>query len=113
PYDAQPQYAPIPGLPLVSQFRYPLWDAKPIEPPQDVKLAGSSSEFINVVPGNVYIPLGKLKPGLYLVEALVGKYRATTVVFVSNSVAVSKVAGDELLVWTARKHEGTPVPDTK
>ncbi|MFX5757099.1 hypothetical protein ABTE27_24410, partial [Acinetobacter baumannii] len=75
PYDAQPQYAPIPGLPLVSQFRYPLWDAKPIEPPQDVKLAGSSSEFINVVPGNVYIPLGKLKPGLYLVEALVGKYR--------------------------------------
>ncbi|MEX1707732.1 hypothetical protein, partial [Escherichia coli] len=67
PYDAQPKYAPIPGLPLVSQFRYPLWDAKPIEPPQDVKLAGSSSEFINVVPGNVYIPLGKLKPGLYLV----------------------------------------------
>lgn len=65
------------------------------------------------MPGNVYIPLGKLKPGLYLVEALVGKYRATTVVFVSNSVAVSKVAGDELLVWTARKHEGTPVPDTR
>lgn len=109
PYDAQPQYAPIPGLPLVSQFRYPLWDAKPIEPPQDVKLAGSSSEFINVVPGNVYIPLGKLKPGLYLVEALVGKYRATTVVFVSNSVAVSKVAGDELAGLDrtqARRHPG-------
>ncbi|GLU37502.1 alpha-2-macroglobulin [Pseudomonas sp. NBRC 100443] len=113
PYDAQPQYAPIPGLPLVEQFRYPLWDAKPIEPPADVKLAGSSSEFINVSPGNVYVPLGKLKPGLYLVEALVGKYRATTVVFVSSSVAVSKIAGNELLVWSARKHEGTPVPDTQ
>lgn len=113
PYDAQPQYAPIPGLPMVEQFRYPLWDAKPIEPPKDVKLAGSSSEFINVAPGNVYIPLGKLKPGLYLVEALVGKYRATTVVFVSNTVAVSKIAGSELLVWSARKHEGTPVPDTQ
>lgn len=113
PYEAPPQYAPIPGLPVVSQFRYPLWDAKPIEPPKDVQLAGSSSEFINVAPGNVYIPLGKLKPGLYLVEALVGKYRATTVVFVSNTVAVSKIAGSELLVWSARKHEGTPVPDTQ
>jgi len=113
PYDSQPQYAPIPGLPMVSQFRYPLWDAKPIQPPKEVTLAGSSSEFINVAPGNVYVPLGKLKPGLYLVEALVGKYRATTVVFVSNSVAVSKIAGNELLVWTARKHEGTPVGGAK
>ena len=113
PYDAQPQYAPIPGLPMVSQFRYPLWDAKPIQPPKDVTLMGASSEFINVAPGNVYVPLGKLKPGLYLVEALVGKYRATTVVFVSNSVAVSKIAGNELLVWTARKHEGTPVGGAK
>ncbi|MCY1260279.1 MG2 domain protein [compost metagenome] len=109
-FDAQPQFAPMPGLPLISQFRYPLWDAEPIQPPKDVHLTGSSSEFINVVPGNVYIPLGKLEPGLYLVEALIGKFRATTVVFVSNTVAVSKIAGDELLVWTARKHEGTAVP---
>ncbi|WP_416427086.1 alpha-2-macroglobulin [Pseudomonas sp. App30] len=112
-YDAQPQYAPIPGLPLVTQFRYPLWQAKPIQPPKGVDLAGSSSEFISVAPGNVYIPLGKLKPGLYLVEALIGKYRATTVVFVSNTVAVSKIAGDELLVWAARKHEGSSVPKVK
>ncbi|MGC1330689.1 alpha-2-macroglobulin family protein [Pseudomonas sp.] len=112
-YDAQPQYAPIPGLPLVSQFRYPLWQAKPIQPPKGVDLAGSSSEFISAAPGNVYIPLGKLKPGLYLVEALIGKYRATTVVFVSNTVAVSKIAGDELLVWAARKHEGSSVPKVK
>ena len=112
-YDAQPQYALIPGLPLVTQFRYPLWQAKPIQPPKGVNLDGSSSEFISVAPGNVYIPLGKLKPGLYLVEALIGKYRATTVVFVSNTVAVSKIAGDELLVWTARKHEGSAVPKVK
>ncbi|AWM94523.1 hypothetical protein DJ564_28950 [Pseudomonas sp. 31-12] len=110
PYDAQPQFALIPGLPVVSQFRYPLWQAKPIQPPTGVNLAGSSSEFVSVAPGNVYIPLGNLKPGLYLVEALIGKYRATTMVFVSNTVAVSKIAGDELLVWAARKHEGSSVP---
>ncbi len=110
PYDAQPQFALIPGLPLVTQFRYPLWQAKPIQPPAGVNLSGSSSQFINVAPGNVYIPLGQLKPGLYLVEALVGKYRATTMVFVSNTVAVSKIAGDELLVWAAGKHEGNSVP---
>ncbi|WP_164604345.1 hypothetical protein, partial [Pseudomonas viridiflava] len=101
PYEAQAQFALIPGLPVVSQFRYPIWEAKPIQPPAGVDLNGSSSKFIKVVPGNVYIPLGKLKPGLYLVEALIGKYRATTMVFVSNTVAVSKVAGDELLVWAA------------
>ncbi|VVM50536.1 hypothetical protein PS645_00737 [Pseudomonas fluorescens] len=110
PYDAQPQFALIPGLPVVSQFRYPLWQAKPIQPPPGVNLDGSSSEFVSVAPGNVYIPLGNLKPGLYLVEALIGKYRATTMVFVSNTVAVSKIAGDELLVWAARKHEGSSVP---
>ncbi|WP_082344554.1 alpha-2-macroglobulin [Pseudomonas sp. P1.8] len=109
PYDAQPQFALIPGLPVVSQFRYPLWQAKPIQPPAGVNLAGSSSEFVSVAPGNVYIPLGNLKPGLYLVEALIGKYRATTMVFVSNTVAVSKITGDELLVWAARKHEGSSV----
>jgi hypothetical protein len=76
PYDAQPQFALIPGLPVVSQFRYPLWQAKPIQPPEGVNLAGSSSEFVSVAPGNVYIPLGNLKPGLYLVEALIGKASA-------------------------------------
>ena len=113
PFEAQPQYAPMKGVPLVTQFRYPLWDAKAIQPPKGVELAGSSSQFLTVNPGNVYIPLGKLKPGLYLVEALVGKYRATTVLFVSNTVAVSKIAGQELLVWTARKHEGSAVAGAK
>lgn len=112
-FEAPPQFAPLKGLPLIAQFRYPLWEARPIEPPKGVELAGSSSQFMRVNPGNVYIPLGKLKPGLYLAEALVGQYRATTVVFVANTVAVSKIAGDELLVWTARKHEGTAVAGAK
>ncbi len=34
---------------------------------------------------------------------MVGGYRATTVVFVSDTVALSKVSGKELLVWTAGK----------
>ncbi len=112
-YQVMPQFDPIPGVPMVAQFRYPLWEAKPIEPPKGVALAGSSSDFISVAPGNVYVPLGKLKPGLYLVEAIVGKYRATTVVFVSNTVAVTKIAGEELLVWTAHKTQEKSVANTK
>ncbi|BDZ04679.1 hypothetical protein MUTS16_57520 [Escherichia coli] len=69
-----------------------------------VKLEGASSNFISPQPGNIYIPLGKQEPGLYLVEAMVGGYRATTVVFVSDTVALSKVSGNELLVWTAGKN---------
>lgn len=106
PYVQQPQFAPLKKYPLVDQFRYPLWEAKPIQPPADVKLEGSSSQFTEDQPGNVYIPLGKLKPGLYLVEALVGNYRATTMVFVSDTVALSKVSSNELLVWTAGKADG-------
>ncbi len=102
-YQPVVQFAPIAGLPLVSQFRYPIWQAKPIAPPTGVELAGSSSDFIAVAEGNVYIPLGKLNPGLYLVEAIVGKYRATTVLFVANTIAVTKIAGNELLVWTSHK----------
>ncbi|MGH8553818.1 MAG: hypothetical protein ACRERS_11025, partial [Methylococcales bacterium] len=108
-FQPMPRFDTIPGLPLVTQFRYPIWDAKPIEPPKDVKLSGSSSEFIQPAPGNVYIPLGKLAPGLYLVEALIGEYRATTVVFGSNTVAVTKIAGNELLVWTTHKSLEKPV----
>ena len=31
---------------------------------------------------------------------------ATTVLFVSDTVAVSKITGEELLVWTAQRHDG-------
>lgn len=100
------QFSPLKKYPLVKQFRYPLWQAKPFEPQQGVKLEGASSTFISPQPGNIYIPLGQQEPGLYLVEAMVGGYRATTVVFVSDTVALSKVSGKELLVWTAGKKTG-------
>lgn len=110
PFVQQPQFAPLKKYPLVEQFRYPLWEAKPIQPPADVGLEGSSSNFTETQQGNVYIPLGKLKPGLYLVEALIGNYRATTMVFVADTVALSKVSSNELLVWAAGKQNGAAKP---
>lgn len=104
-------YAPLPGLPLTDRFRYPVHRAKPIVPPAAVKLEGSSSEFLPNNEGNVRIPLGKRAPGLYLVEAYVGKHRALTLVFVSDSVAVTKNAASEMLVWVAQRKTGAPVAD--
>ncbi|WP_206194012.1 MG2 domain-containing protein [Serratia microhaemolytica] len=112
-FTVQPQFAPLKNLPLIQQFRYPLWQAKPIQPPEATHLPGSSNHFFQPRKGNVYIPLGQLQPGLYLVEALIGSYRATTVVFVSNTVALSKVSADELLVWTADRHTGQAVAGSK
>ena len=111
PEQAHPQYAPLKGLPLEGAFRYPVDIARPIEPPKGVKLTGSSSEFIKVQQGNVMIPLGKRAPGLYLIEALLGEHRATTLVFVSGSVAVTKVSADQMLAWVAGRADGRPVPD--
>lgn len=51
------QFSPLKKYPLVEQFRYPLWQAKPVEPQQGVKLEGASSNFISPQPGNIYIPL--------------------------------------------------------
>ena len=52
------------------------------------------------------IPLGRQQPGLYLIEAYVGAHRATTLVFVSDTVAITKVSAGELLVWTAAARRG-------
>lgn len=106
-------YAPLPDFSLTDRFRYPVHRAKPIVPPADVKLEGSSSEFLPNNEGNVRIPLGKRAPGLYLVEAYVGKHRALTLVFVSDSVAVTKTAASEMLVWTAQRKTGAPVADVE
>ncbi len=109
-FDNNPQFKLLSGFEPVTRFRYPLWAAKPIQPPLGVELAGSSSEFIEPQPGNILIPLGKLKPGLYLVEAYIGKYRATTLVFVADTVAITKISSEQLLVWTADKKTGAPSP---
>ena len=109
PKTLNPQYKPLKSHTLVNSFRYPLHRAKPIQPPKGVELAGSSSEFMNVSEGNVMIPLGKKAPGLYLVEAMVGDYRATTLVFVSDSVAVTKVSSNQMLVWVADRRTSQPI----
>jgi hypothetical protein len=112
-FEHHPEFDPIPGLPLVSQFRYPVAEAKSIQPPAGVELSGSSSNFIAPSEGNVYIPLGKLEPGLYLTEAFAGQFRATTMVFVSDTIAVTKISSKELLVWAADKNTGGAVADTQ
>jgi uncharacterized protein YfaS (alpha-2-macroglobulin family) len=109
PQVLNPQYHPLKAHTLVDSFRYPVHLAKPIQPPAGVKLEGSSSEFIQSAQGNVMIPLGKKEPGLYLVEAMVGDHRAVTLVFVSDTVAVTKVSSQQMLVWTADRRTGLPV----
>jgi alpha-2-macroglobulin len=104
-----PQWSPLPGYDLVERFRYPVHYASPIKPPAQVQLAGSSSEFISAAAGNVMVPLGRLEPGLYIVEGYVGSHRANTLVFVGSSVAVTKASASEMLVWTAHRTTGTAV----
>jgi alpha-2-macroglobulin len=108
PLVRNPAYRKLAQHELVDSFRYPVNFAKPIEPPAGLKLAGSSSEFIRVAPGNVMIPLGKRAPGLYLVEAMVGDYRATALVFVSDSIALTKISARQMLVWVAGRRDGKP-----
>jgi uncharacterized protein YfaS (alpha-2-macroglobulin family) len=111
--ERHPQFTPLPGFELVERFRYPVWQAKPIEPPRNTKLSGSSSEFVRPARGNVLVPIGKRAPGLYLVEAIVGGYRANTLVFVSDTVALTKVAADQLVVWTVDRTTGRAVRDVE
>ena len=113
PQQLNPLYQPLKMHALVDSFRYPVQVAQEIKPPKGVKLDGSSSEFITSPKGNVMIPLGKKEPGLYLVEAMVGKYRAVTLVFVSDSIAVTKVSSKQMLVWVADRRNSQPVADAK
>ncbi|MGC2038068.1 MG2 domain-containing protein, partial [Paraburkholderia caledonica] len=112
-FEQNSQFAPLKGYDMVARFRYPIWDAKVIEPPKGVNLAGSSSNFIEASSGNVMIPVGKLPPGLYIVEAVIGNYRAHTLLFVSDTVAVVKAASSGMLVWTTRRDSGKPVANTE
>ncbi len=112
-FQEAPQFKPIAGMPVVERFRYPVHVAKAIEPPKDLKLAGSSSEFINPSSGNVFVPVGKRAPGLYVVEAIAGQHRATTLLFVSDTVALTKVSGEQMLVWAAQRNTGAAVPQTR
>ena len=115
---AQPDYRPanvfkpLEGFDLIDRFRYPLMAAKPIDPlekTQGVHLTGSSSNFLPKNDGNFYVPLGKLRPGLYIAEAMLGTRRAITLVFVSDTIAVTKLAPGSLTVWTVHRTDGRPV----
>ncbi len=113
PEALNPLYRPLKAHTLVDSFRYPVHLANAIQPPAGVSLAGSSSDFIAAPKGNVMIPLGKRAPGLYLVEAMVGEHRAVTLVFVSDSIAVTKVSSQQMLVWVADRVNGKPVSGAK
>ena len=112
-YEEPLQFDPIPGLALADRFRYPLQVARPIALPKGVALEGSSSGFLPQGAGNVFVPLGRRAPGLYLVEVISGQHRATTLLFVSDTVALTKVAADQMLAWAARRADGQPVPRTR
>lgn len=107
------QFRRLPGYTLVEQFRYSVHFAKAIAPPKDLKLEGSSSEFTKPSEGNVYVPLSAKKPGLYLIEASAGQHRATTLLFVSDTIAMTKVSGSQMLVWSAQRINGAAVPGAK
>ena len=79
----------------------------------NLKLEGSSSEFTRPSEGNVYVPLTAKKPGLYLIEASAGQHRATTLLFVSDTIALTKVSGSQMLVWSAQRSNGAAVPGAK
>jgi uncharacterized protein YfaS (alpha-2-macroglobulin family) len=131
-YVPESAYKPLVGFDLVTRFRYPVQFAKEI-PSADAELAGANvtsnldqsdansvddQSNTNNTPtpalysnGNVYVPIGKLAPGLYIVEAMLGSQRAITMVFVGDTVAVNKISSSELLVWTVNRVTGAPVAD--
>lgn len=112
-FEQPPRFRTPAAMQAITRFRYPLTKAATIKPPEGVKLPGSSSEFKLASEGNVYIPLGKLAPGLYVVEAALGSHRAVTAVFVSDVISVTKAAPRQLLVWTVNRLDGAPVGSVK
>ncbi|GHU05803.1 UPF0192 protein [Betaproteobacteria bacterium] len=109
-------FEPLENFELTTQFRYPLMAARtidPLEKAKGVKLDGSSSGFIAPREGNYYVPLGKLKAGLYIAEAILGTHRAVTLVFVSDTVAITKLSSSALTVWAAHRANGQPVAGAK
>lgn len=107
------RYPKLSGYEVVDQFRYPVGKAKVITAPSGVALEGSSSQFLETAHGNVRIPLGRRAPGLYLVEATLGKYRALTLVFVSDSIALTKNSSNEMFTWVANRSSGAPLANAQ
>lgn len=111
-FDNPLQFKSLPGMELTTRFRYPVSKAAAIKPPKGVKLDGSSSEWIQPQAGNFLVPVGKLKPGLYLVEAALGAHRANTLLFVSDTIGIVKNSAQQMLVWTSERQSGKPAANT-
>jgi len=123
-------YKPLAGYEMTTRFRYPLQYGKDLKP-ADAILSGANVEgsiegfstetgapkeetppapFSN---GNVYIPVGKLQPGLYIVEAMLGDQRAVTMLFIGDTVAVTKTSSAGLFVWAVNRTTGAPVANVE
>ncbi len=110
-YAHNSQFGKLSDFKRIDRFRYPIWHAKPLDPVANTNLSGSNITKPKM--GNLYIPLGKMNPGLYLVEAMIGQFRAVTLVFVSDTVAITKMSGDQQFIWSVNKINGKPSPNTK
>ncbi|MGT2489551.1 hypothetical protein ACU4GD_00770 [Cupriavidus basilensis] len=109
-FENNPQYEPLKGYDVVERFRYPIWDARRSSPRRTSSSKAAAAEFLPRDAGNVMVPLGKLKPGLYIVEAIIGTYRAHTLLFVSDTVAITKSTGNGAC-WSGPRtaRAGSPV----
>ena len=125
-------YKPLEGYEMTARFRYPLQYGQDIKQAdailnganvegsidgfqtdgsnQTAKEAEPPAPFSN---GNVYIPVGKLPPGLYIVEAMLGEQRAVTMLFVGDTVAVTKTSPSGLFVWAVNRATGAPVANVQ
>ncbi len=59
------------------------------------------------------LPIDNLKPGLYAVEATDGKYRAYTIVVVSQMLLVTKTAPGQVVAFTVDRKTGAAIPGAK
>lgn len=123
-------YKPLEGYEMTTRFRYPLQYGKEVKS-ADAILSGANVEGnidgystengspkVDELPapfsnGNVYIPVGKLAPGLYIVEAMLGDQRAVTMLFIGDTVAVTKTSSSGLFVWAVNRTTGAPVANVQ
>ncbi len=94
---------PAEKISLGGTVRYPLWQAKPVEPQQGVKLEGHpaiSSRRSRVT----FIFLSANRAGTVPRRGDGWWVSGDDGGFVSDTVALSKVSGNELLVWTRVKN---------
>ncbi|MDR2031897.1 MAG: hypothetical protein LBP86_06540, partial [Azoarcus sp.] len=106
------RFGRLDGFEFIDRFRYPLMAARPVGLAGDAPSADSGKPPPLENGSRFHVPLGKLRPGLYIAEAFLGPHRAMAPVFVSDTVAVSKSASGTLRVWAAHRKDGRAVLGT-